>query len=88
MTLFMIVAENGKDLNVTWAAMSLLIPDAYGVLMLLLMPLATGRPVVVFPPRAPLPPIVPTSQNTLELAKDLGCTGMVTKAAFLQVSMG
>lgn len=79
------VRKGGICANVFWAAMSLPSHDSSGILMQLLMPLATGEPIALFQPRAPAPRVEPTPQHTLELARKFGCTGMITLSHFLEV---
>lgn len=58
---------------------------AMGIYMQLYASLAGGHPIGLFAPRAPALPVVPTPQLTLQVSKIIGCTGIPTVPAFVEV---
>lgn len=53
--------------------------------MQLVVPLANGQTWGAYEPKYPAPPVVPTAQSTLEVAKLTGCDGIMCVPTFLEV---
>lgn len=58
---------------------------AMGIYMQLYASFAGGRPIGLFAPREPALPVVLTPQLTLQVSKIIGCTGIPTVPAFVEV---
>ncbi|TCD63592.1 hypothetical protein EIP91_005200 [Steccherinum ochraceum] len=79
------LAERGERLKGTlWGAMSIPTCHPSGIVMQIFTPLATGMPIAVFSPKAPGKPTIPTPRNTMDLARALECTALVTTSDFLE----
>ncbi|KZT23998.1 putative aminoadipate reductase [Neolentinus lepideus HHB14362 ss-1] len=71
--------------QLTFGVMMLPSFHTLGIYMQLYAPLVTGDPSVVFPPKAPAPPVMPNPQNTLEHCQRGGATAVVVVPTFLEL---
>ena len=58
---------------------------AMGIYMQLYVPLATGYPIGLFAPRSPVSPVVPTPRTAIDASRAIGCNGIPTVPAFVEV---
>lgn len=79
--------EQNRKRNVRYALMGLPSFHTIGVVMQLLLPLANAQTWAAYEPKYPAPPVVPTPQNTLEVAKLTGCDGILAVPTFIEVSL-
>ena len=73
--------------DVCYALMGLPTFHAMGVILQFIMPLANAQTWIAYEPKYPAPPVVPTPQNTIEVAKLAQCDGLMTVPTFLEVGL-
>ena len=78
--------RDSRRKGIVWAPMALPPFHVMGIYTMLYGPLASGLPIGLFAPRAPASPLVPTPQTTLRACLAIGCTGIPTVPAFIDVS--
>ena len=76
----------GKKRGLRWAAGGLPTLHAMGFIMQVIDPLGSGQAFAVFTPTEPQPPIIPTADRVLELAKAAKCSAIPTVPTFIEVS--
>lgn len=74
-----------REHSIRWASAALPSFHTLAVFMQLYAPLASGEFVGLYTPQAPAPPVVPTPQNVLDVARITQSTGILSIPAFIEV---
>lgn len=80
------ILRDSRSRSIVWGPMALPPFHVMGIYTALYGPLASGLPIGLFAPRAPASPLVPTPQITLRACLAIGCSGIPTVPAFIDVS--
>ncbi|KAI0085165.1 hypothetical protein BDY19DRAFT_909277 [Irpex rosettiformis] len=75
----------GRKRGLRWAAGGLPTLHAMGFVMQVIDPLGSGQAFAVFTPTEPQPPIIPTADRVLELARAAKCSAIPTVPSFIEL---
>ncbi|GJE93359.1 acetyl-CoA synthetase-like protein, partial [Phanerochaete sordida] len=73
-----------RHMDILWGVMPLPTFHTFAFMMQLYAPLVNGRPVGLYPPRAPAPPPVPSPKNVLDACRALRCNAIAIVPAFIE----
>ncbi|KIP12187.1 hypothetical protein PHLGIDRAFT_62555 [Phlebiopsis gigantea 11061_1 CR5-6] len=79
-----LLLQNLRQSDTRFGAVGLPTFHSMGLVLQIFYPLCTSRPVAVFTPQYPAPPLTPNAKAVIEACKLTGCQGLVAPPSFIE----